>query len=131
MILLDSSSIIHFLRGEPTVVRRFQQESPRELRIPAIVAYEIGYGILKSRRAPHRSRVTRMLEAIPQVPFDGAAAAEAAHIRADLEERGFSIGPMDLLIAATAVSRGAVLVTSNTKEFRRVKHLRLADWAAE
>jgi tRNA(fMet)-specific endonuclease VapC len=70
------------------------------------------------------------LGAIPQIPFDAAAAAEAARIRAELEGRGFLIGPMDLLIAGTAVSRGAVLVTSNTVEFRRVKSLRLVDWAA-
>jgi len=37
---------------------------------------------------------------------------------------------MDLLIAGTAVSQGAVLVTSNTKEFSRVKGLRLVDWTA-
>jgi tRNA(fMet)-specific endonuclease VapC len=43
-------------------------------------------------------------------------------------ESGLVIGPMDLLIAGTAVSRGAVLVTRNTKEFSRVKGLRLADW---
>jgi tRNA(fMet)-specific endonuclease VapC len=32
------------------------------------------------------------------------------------------------MIAGTAVSRGATLVTNNTKEFSRVKGLRLADW---
>jgi hypothetical protein len=38
------------------------------------------------------------------------------------------IGPLDLLITGTALSRGAVLVTNNTKEFSWVKGLRLADW---
>jgi tRNA(fMet)-specific endonuclease VapC len=45
-----------------------------------------------------------------------------------LEARGLPIGPMDLLIAGTAVSRGAVLATNNTKEFSRIKGLRLSDW---
>ena len=130
MTLLDSSTLVHYLRGEPAVVRRFQQSSRRELRIPSVVAYEVAFGALRSRGRRHRSAVSSLLEAIPQIPFDGAAAAEAAHIRADLEGRGLRIGPMDLLIAGTAVSRGAVLVTSNTQEFRRVKNLRLADWAA-
>ena len=128
MTLLDSSTLVHYLRGLPAVVRRFQQTSRRELRIPSIVAYEIAFGALKSRG--QRASVSVLLEAIPQIPFDGAAAAEAAHIRAELEARGLVIGPMDLLIAGTAVSRGAVLVTSNTLEFRRVKNLRLIDWAA-
>lgn len=65
-----------------------------------------------------------------QVPFDGEAALESARIRIDLEARGMTIGPMDLLIAGTALSRGAILVTNNTKEFSRIKGLRLADWTS-
>lgn len=129
MTLLDSSTVIHYLRGVPAVVQHWQQSSRRELRIPSIVAYEIAFGARKTRVGRHRAAVTHFLEAIPQIPFDGAAAAEAARIREELERRGLLIGPIDLLIAATAVSRGAILVTSRTREFRRVKDLRLADWA--
>ena len=128
MTLLDSSTVIHYLRGVPAVVSRFQQCSRRELRIPSVVAYEIAYGLLKSRAVRNRSAVSHLLEALPQIPFDSAAAHDAARIRAELEGRGLAIGPIDLLIAGTAVSRGAVLVTSNAQEFRRVKNLRLADW---
>jgi predicted nucleic acid-binding protein len=56
------------------------------------------------------------------------AARESARIRLELEARGVLIGPIDLLIAGTAVSRGAILITNNTKEFSRVKGLRLSDW---
>jgi tRNA(fMet)-specific endonuclease VapC len=35
---------------------------------------------------------------------------------------------MDLLIAATALEQGAVLVTHNVKEFRRIRGLRVEDW---
>jgi tRNA(fMet)-specific endonuclease VapC len=62
------------------------------------------------------------------VPFDHEAAREAARIRIELEEQGLAIGPLDLLIAGTALSRGAVLVTHNHGEFSRVKGLRTADW---
>ena len=128
MIMLDSSTLIHYLRGLPVVVQKFQQCSRREVRISSVVAYELAYGALETRSARHRSATSALLEGIVQVPFDGAAAAEAARIREELERQGLTIGPMDLLIAASAASRGAVLVTSNTKEFRRVKHLRAVDW---
>ncbi|MGL5078460.1 MAG: type II toxin-antitoxin system VapC family toxin, partial [Waterburya sp.] len=41
---------------------------------------------------------------------------------------GTPIGAYDLLIAATALANELILVTSNTKEFSRVKHLVLENW---
>jgi tRNA(fMet)-specific endonuclease VapC len=128
LTLLDTNTVIHYLRGQPSVVSRFQSASPRELAIPSVVAYEIEYGTLKIGSLRRRQIVSLLLAGIQQVPFDREAALESARIRIDLEARGFLIGPMDLLIAGTAVSRGAVLVTNNTKEFSRVKGLRLSDW---
>jgi tRNA(fMet)-specific endonuclease VapC len=49
-------------------------------------------------------------------------------IRADLESKGTPIGPYDTLIAGIALSSGAILVTHNTKEFKRVKGLNIEDW---
>ncbi|MGH9657602.1 MAG: PIN domain-containing protein [Bryobacteraceae bacterium] len=97
--------------------------------IPSVVAYEIEYGTLKLGSSHRRALASALLDGLDQVPFDHAAAREAARIRVDLEARGLTIGPLDLLIAGTAVSRGAVLVTHNTREFSRVKGLRLSDWA--
>ena len=62
------------------------------------------------------------------LPFDSAAAAHAAEIRADLERRGTMIGGYDLLIAGHARSRGLVVVTGNLREFKRVDGLRCEDW---
>jgi len=127
--LLDTNVMIHYLKGDPGIVKRIQSASRGELAIPAIVVYELEYGTLRSR-FPARRR--RELEAgiaqIQQVPFDSAAALAAAGIRLELERQGFAIGPLDLLIAGTAVSRGAALVTNNTSEFSRVPGLRLLDW---
>jgi len=128
LTLLDTNTVIHYLRGQPSVVSRLQGASSRELAIPSIVAYEIEYGTLKIGSSRRRQIVSLLLAGIQQVPFDREAALESARIRIDLEARGLLIGPMDLLIAGTAVSRGAVLVTNNTKEFSRVKGLRLSDW---
>jgi tRNA(fMet)-specific endonuclease VapC len=93
-----------------------------------VVAYELEYGALRNGSPRRRAVISQLLAGLAQVPFDGQAALESARIRIELETRGHVIGPIDLLIAGTAVSRGAVLVTSNTKEFSRVKNLRLSDW---
>lgn len=127
MILLDTNIVIYYLKGVDAVVSRLHAASRREVAIPSLTIYEIEYG---NRKAGSRRRaiVSALLSAITQVPFDRQAAQEATRIRIDLEARGLVIGPIDLLIAGVAVSRGAVLATSNTREFSRVKNLRLSDW---
>jgi len=62
------------------------------------------------------------------LPFDEQAASLAARIRAELKERGTPIGPWDLLIAATAIANGCILVTSNLREFNRIPDLAVEDW---
>lgn len=125
--MLDTNTLIHYLRGQPAVVSRLQDASPLQLAIPSIAAYEIEYGTLQTGSPRRREIVSELLAGIQQIPFDGEAALESARIRIDLEARGLAIGPMDLLIAGTAVSRGAVLATDKTKEFSRIKGLRLTD----
>ena len=49
-------------------------------------------------------------------------------IRAHLERQGTPIGALDMLIAAHALALNVTLVTNNTKEFRRVPALKLANW---
>jgi tRNA(fMet)-specific endonuclease VapC len=50
-------------------------------------------------------------------------------VRADLERRGEPIGPLDLQIAAHALSLNAILVTNNEREFRKVTGLTAENWA--
>jgi tRNA(fMet)-specific endonuclease VapC len=103
--------------------------APPELAIPSIVVYELEYGTLRSKfPARRRSVLEEGLKNIQHVPFDSDAATAAARIRIELEKRGVAIGPLDMLIAGTALSRGAALVTNNAAEFARVPGLRIIDW---
>lgn len=91
--------------------------------------YEIEYGTLRSRfPANRRNELEKGLRNVRHLPFDTEAAMAAARIRVELEKAGTVIGPMDLLIAGTALSVGAVLATNNAREFERVPGLRVADW---
>jgi len=128
VILLDSDTLIHYLKGREPVVSRFHATSRRELAIPSIVAYELEYGTRKFFSARRAAVLSNFLI---QAPFDHAAARQSADLRVDLEARGVTIGPMDLLIAGIALSRGAVLVTNNTSEFSRIGRLELADWTLD
>ena len=128
MILLDTNTLIFYLKGREPVVKRLQAASPRDIAIPSVVAYEIEYGTRKSGSAQRRAIVSNLLSGLREAPFDHSAAAEAARIRVELEARGLTIGPIDLMIAGTAISNSAALATHNTREFSRVKGLRLEDW---
>ncbi|MGA3211579.1 MAG: type II toxin-antitoxin system VapC family toxin [Terriglobales bacterium] len=128
MILLDSNTLIYYIRGVEPVVKRFQAANRSELAIPSMAAYEIEYGALKSGSTRRKDITKELLAGVIQVPFDASAASEAAVIRIELERRGLVIGPLDLMIAGSARSRDAVLITSNTREFSRVKNLTVQDW---
>jgi tRNA(fMet)-specific endonuclease VapC len=132
LTLLDTNILIYYLKGDPAIVARIHNASRGELAIPAIVVYELEYGTLRANLATRRRRELEAgLVHIQHVPFDSAAAMAAARIRVELEKQGATIGPLDILIAGTAVSRGATLVTNNSAEFSRVPGLRVLDWKSE
>lgn len=129
--LLDTNVVVHYLKGDPVIVARITSARRGELAIPAVVLYELEYGTLRSRLpARRREQLEQGLSQLDHVPFDSKAALAAAGIRFELESRGLAIGPLDVLIAGVAMSRGAALVTNNSVEFSRVAGLRVIDWKA-
>lgn len=133
MLALDTNTISYYFRGDPMVVPRLQALAPAQVGVPAVVAYELRYGLLRLPPEAARTRLEALdtlLQAMHSLPFDGACAQAAAAIRAQMEALGTPIGPHDVLIAATALRHGATLVTRNTREFSRVPGLSLMDWHA-
>jgi tRNA(fMet)-specific endonuclease VapC len=70
----------------------------------------------------------KFLTPINIVDFDYRAAVEYGKIRALLKKKGTPIGPMDMLIAACAKSRGLTLFSNNLKDFSRIESLSLENW---
>ena len=130
--LLDTNLCIRVLRDRPAGLReRFNREADA-LCISTIVLTELLYGAEKSARPDENRRAVEQFAArLVVLPFDDAAAAHAANIRATLERQGQPIGGYDILIASHARSRGLVVVTGNLREFNRVEGLRSEDWLAE
>ena len=127
--VLDTNTVIDYFKGRGKVAERLLAVAPREIGLPAIAAYEVWVGVLGSQHAKRReSQYEQFLAVIEVVPFDSATSRRAAELRLALERRGESIGPLDTLIAATALACGATLVTRNTKEFGRIAGLKAANW---
>lgn len=129
MYVLDTNSVSYFLKGKGRVADRLLAEPVSSVALPAVVLYELEYGAGRSD-APARIKrgLARLLEALRILPFGEAEARSAARIRLALDRSGTPIGPLDVLIGATAVEHGAVLVTHNTREFSRIEGLRVEDW---
>lgn len=128
---LDTNTLIYFFKDMGNVAERLFGISPKEIGIPAIVLYEIEVGLAKSNApAKRRQQLNELLAVVSLIPFGELEARHAAVIRANLERIGQPIGAYDVLIAATALAQGAILVTHNQQEFGRIKGLSLADWYA-
>ena len=134
MICLDTNAVIAVLNDRSSPVRARIDAAiglGRTLAISPIVLFELRYGAAKSAR-PERNtqRIADFLSGpIEVLPFEPTDADEAGDIRAVLERAGTPIGPYDVLVAAQARRRDALLVTANEREFARVPRLKFEDWA--
>ncbi len=91
---------------------------------------ELRYGVRKSRwRKANQTLLDEFLLDFDVHDYGASTTVFYGELRADLDRRGRPIGPMDMMITAHALSLDATLVTHNTREFRRVKGLRIEDWA--
>ena len=131
MLVLDTNTISYYFRGDPQVVPRLQALRPADVGVPAIVEYELRFGLMRLQgeaAATRLAALARFLRPLQRLAFDGECAVHAARVRAGLEAAGTPIGPHDVLIAATALRHQAILVTRNTREFSRVPGLQWLNW---
>jgi len=125
---LDTNTVSYYMRRQGSVVARVQALAPQQIVLPAMVVFEVVFGLRRAGRAESLAAFSLMVDATKLLDFDADAADHAARIRIHLESRGTPIGLADLLIAATARRHGCTLVTHNTREFERVPDLLLDDW---
>jgi tRNA(fMet)-specific endonuclease VapC len=133
--LLDTNSCIYLLTGnqpdyQHNILARLDT-LPRNERplISSVVLSELQYGVRKSRwRKANQALLDVFLLDFDVSDYGASAAVCYGELRTGLEKRGQPIGPMDMMIAAHALALDATLVTHNTREFARVKGLRLEDW---
>jgi len=128
--LLDTNICIYLIKKRPLgVLERFREHLPQDVGISTITLFELQYGVEKSQyRQRSEDALAKFMLPLNLIDLDRSAAEEAAVIRAQLEKKGQSIGPYDLLIAGLARSRDLTLVTNHTREFERIVGLRIENW---
>jgi tRNA(fMet)-specific endonuclease VapC len=127
--ILDTNTVIYFFKGMGQVADNLLKTAPKDIGIPAVVIYELEVGLGKSKSpAKRRKQLQTLVNLVTVIPFGEQEAQAAAKIRTSLERLGTPIGPIDNLIAGTAVAHRCTLVTHNCKEFNRIKGLEVVDW---
>ncbi len=130
--MLDTNMCIYIIKKHPeNVLKKFKTLDVGDICISSITLAELMYGAYKSQ---HQQQNKIALEGFAApleiVPFDGNAVDHYGQVRAYLEKKGAPIRSLDTMIAAIALSLDLVLVTNNVKEFSRVPHLKIEDWAS-
>jgi tRNA(fMet)-specific endonuclease VapC len=130
--LLDTNICIYIRQKRPEeVLRRFRKLRPGEAALSVITYGELLYGAAKSaQRVLALERLRELVTLLPALSLPETAAEAYGAIRAKLETKGEMIGNNDLWIAAHAMVAGLTLVTNNASEFRRVRGLKIQNWAA-
>ncbi|MDR0780264.1 MAG: type II toxin-antitoxin system VapC family toxin [Pseudomonadales bacterium] len=127
--LLDTNILSDVIRRpDGLAARRIEQVGPKGIFTSIIVAAELRYGCAKKGSPKLLAKVEGILATIPVLPLDIPSDTEYGGIRAELEDAGQPIGMNDLLIAAHACALGLTLVTDNTREFSRIRGLKIENW---
>ena len=112
-------------------MKRFTKIDPGDIAISSITLSELEYGAYKSQQTERNLNALSLFTlSLDILAYDRQAASVYGKLRAQLEKKGTPIGPMDLLIAAHALSVKKTVVTNNEKEFKRVPGLKVENWAS-
>jgi tRNA(fMet)-specific endonuclease VapC len=83
----------------------------------------------KSREVTSNLAKIKTLETSLDILPVGTECVEVfGHLKAKLEKAGSSLDDFDLIIASCAIANNLVLVTNNTKHFKRIAGLKQANW---
>lgn len=127
--LLDTNILSDLIRNPSgAAAKRIEKAGAQAVCTSIVVAAELRYGCARKGSAKLLARVEQVLDVIPILPLGSPADADYGRIRTELEAAGQPIGANDLLIAAHAVALGLTLVTHNTREFSRIRGLKVEDW---
>lgn len=126
--LLDTNAIIAMYKYAHFKAR-IKQHHTDEIVISALTLFELYYGAFNGSPEHLSSNLLRV-ESLPFAVLSMTAqdARQAAIIRTATKKQ--PIGAYDTLIAAQAMTRNLVLISNNTREFKRIPHLMLEDWQA-
>ena len=133
MFLFDTNMCIFIIKKKyEKVMEQLKKNRKKGLYVSSITLAELEFGIENANpeyKPKNRIALMEFLSPIEIKNFDEGASREYGILKKDLKDRNCLIGPFDMLIGAHAKSLKMTLVTNNTREFERVRDLKIEDWA--
>lgn len=126
--MLDADILIAGERGDFNLSAWMNSIEDDEAELAAITVAELRHGLERATAAHRHRRQTYLdaiLDACAVIPYTLNIAFIHARIWAELEAEGAMIGAHDLIVAATALERGAAVATFNARHFAAVPGLRV------
>ena len=134
LYLLDTNMVSYIARGRSQAARKklLHLKDDEAACISAITEAEVRYGLAKRPQAAELKRLMEGFLASIRILSWGSNEAQAyGDLRAQLEGSGVTLGNMDMMIAAHAVSADAILVT-NDRAFSQVESISATEnWATD
>ncbi|MCL1958189.1 MAG: type II toxin-antitoxin system VapC family toxin [Spirochaetes bacterium] len=126
--MLDTDTVSLIIRKYPSVIEKLIKHEDDEICISTITYAELCYGLEKKGSVRLFNEIMSIIRKFTIVDFDNSQAELYGKIRVGLEKSGTPLGNMDMLIAASALAAGAILITHNTKHFSKINGLKVEDW---
>lgn len=116
------------MKGRFELDKKFKGLTANDCFISEITLAELKFGIAKSGNPKkHQTALENFLTGVQIIPIFHAIDFYADE-KARLQRLGTPIDDFDLLIGATAVTHGLVMVTNNIKHFKRIENIVIEDW---
>jgi tRNA(fMet)-specific endonuclease VapC len=121
-IILDTNVVSEILSNNPTVCRRFWQATVHDSTalMSPMVYFEVRRGLLKTNSQHLMQKLDELIEPFLWIETTRGDWEEAAQLWATTRRQGRTVHDADLIIAAQANRRGAVVVTDNLRHFEGV-----------
>ena len=131
MILIDTDVCLEILRGNKDVIQR-RRATTETVAISFMTVAELYFGAYRSDEPKHnRGLVEKFLLTVQIRHSDNQIQERFGMIKSSLQRDGQTIADADVLIAATALSNTAKLVTGNVRHYERIEGLKIENWMAQ
>ena len=126
-VIVDTSVLVSLERGGHAVEKLAAGREHEPFGISVVTVSELLHGVHRAdsekRRLKRSAFVERIIQTFPLYPFDLNVARIYAKVWANLAKKGITIGAHDLMIASTALALGFSIVTSDMRDYGKIREV--------